>query len=294
MKTKILKILVIIMVVFFAARAEATSVVYGSGACSFTRDLYQGMYGEDVRCLQQYLSTNVNTASAYGYYGTSYPSYIVADGYYGPMTVQAVMQWQAARGIYSAYGTFDATSRAKYYELNGSGYGTPSYGYSASEQKAYQKIQEALRMIEDAQDEIDDSNKNTSTAENELEDARDDLLDAVHEYFINRDFEEAYDLADDALQNAEDAFDDAGGSNGSKSDAKDAIDDAENAINDAQDEIDYWDDRGRDVDDAQDLLDDAQEKLDDADDEYDDGDYDNAEDYARDAEDLAQEAMDAI
>src|SRR3989344_5891551 len=117
MKTKIFAILFLGALPFMGSKAEALSMVYpGTTAytapvCNFTRDLGQGSWGEDVRCLQQYLSTAV--AGGYG----GYQGYIIADGFFGPMTTQAVMQWQIMNGIYPAYGYFDAASRAKYLEL---------------------------------------------------------------------------------------------------------------------------------------------------------------------------------
>ena len=201
MKIKILTLMIIVGTVLVAVRAEAAN-------CNFTRDLYQGMYGEDVRCLQQFLGS-----SQYG----SYYSYGYPDGVFGQMTSQAVAQWQVANGL-TATGYFDSASRNRYFELLGSygsvngayvgGYGTNySFGTNTDEQRAYNKIWEALKMIGQAWDEIEDTNRSTSSAEKDLEEAQDDLRDAALEYFVNRDFDEAYDLAVDAFNNADDAFD---------------------------------------------------------------------------------------
>ena len=236
------------------------------------------------------------------YYGYS-------DGVFGPITRQALAQWQAGQGLYVS-GYLDATSRARYSELMGN-YSIPTYGvvsgytgiYSGSNfnsiaspeaQRAQDKMWEALRMIGNAWDEVDNTNRNTSSAKKDLEDAQDDLRDAAREFFANGDYEDAYDLAVDAFENAEDAFDKVDGGSGTRADADDAIDDANDAINDAEDEIDDADRRGRDVRDAEDKLDDAKDKLDDAEEQFDDKDYDDAEDLANDAEDLAQDAIDAI
>lgn len=304
MKTNILKIIFLGAVALFALQAEASS-------CNFYRDLAQGSRGEDVRCLQQYLSDSGFSSSFYQF------SY--ADGVFGTLTRQAVTNWQTAYGL-PGFGYFDAASRAKYFELTGgmggmvlgastyynggSYYGGgvatdpyyQGYMYNNEEQRARIRINEALVMIEDAENEIDDSNRNTSSAENSLEDAKDDMFDAVKAFFMDRNYNKAYDKADDAYQNAEDAFDEAGGNrnNGDRGDAQDAINDAENAIDDARDEINDADDRGANVNEAEDLLNDAEDRLNDAQDEYDDEDYDNAENLANDAENLAQDAIDAI
>ncbi|MBI2630594.1 peptidoglycan-binding protein [Candidatus Nomurabacteria bacterium] len=208
MKTKIFSILFLGAVFFWAGDALANnSNFYTGNVCNFTRDMGPGTWGEDVRCLQQYLSAAVYGGS--GYYGMPYQNYLIADGFFGSMTAQAVMQWQRSQSL-QASGYFDAASRAKYFELMG-GYGGTGgggfYGINPEEDRARQKIDEALRMMEDARDEIDDSNRNTSDAEDSLEDAEDDMLDAVHEFFVNRDFSEAYDLARDAEDLAQDAID---------------------------------------------------------------------------------------
>ena len=46
MKTKIFGVLFLASALFVALNAEAAN-------CNFTRDLGQGSWGEDVRCLQQ-------------------------------------------------------------------------------------------------------------------------------------------------------------------------------------------------------------------------------------------------
>lgn len=281
MKTRIFKVIFFAVVALFAFNADASS-------CGFSRDLVQGSRGEDVRCLQQYL-TSVG-------YGMSYP-----DGVFGPRTMQSVMLWQANYGL-PAYGTFDYASRAKYISLTGgySGYtggqvlGSQFVWEDSEKERAEIRIEEALIMIEDARDEIDDSNRNTSSAEDSLEEAEDDIWDAVIAFYVDQDYDEAYDKADDAYENAEDAYDDVDGGDGDEDDARDAIEDARDAIDDARDEIEEADDDGADVDEAEDLLDDAEDTLDDAEDEFDDENYDDAEDLADEARDLADEAVDAI
>lgn len=290
MKKRILQTLFLGALVFLGARAEALSVVYGSDACNFNRDLYQGMVGEDVRCLQQYLA-----GSQYGSY------YVYPDGRFGAQTSQAVMQWQVSQGLYAS-GFWDGNSRSRYFELMGSSYGGdyPNYGNvsgGSAATRAHNKMMDALRMIGLAWEEIKDSNKNTNTAKSDLNKAMDDLRDAAWEYYANKDYDDAYDAAKDAFENAEDAWDEAGGGNGTREDADDAIDDAEEAIDEAEEEIEDAKDRKVSqtlINQAEDLLEDAEDLLEDAEDEYDDGDYDDAEELAQDAEDKANEAIDKV
>jgi hypothetical protein len=284
MKTHILKVIFLGFIALFAFNVDAS-------ICGFTRDLGEGTRGEDVRCLQQYLSDS-------GFSINNYP-----DGVFGPRTRQSVILWQTNYGL-PMFGYFDSTSRNKYSELMGGSNGwSTNVNYQVfetnnnTEYRALARINDALIMIEDAQDEIDDSNKNTNSAENSLDDAKDDILDSVIAFHVYRDFDEAYDKADDAYANAEDAFEDAGGrsrNNSNQDSAEEAIDDAQNAIDDARDEINDADDDGADVNDAENFLDDAEDSLNDAEDEFDDENYDDAEDLANDAEDLANEAIDAI
>ncbi len=297
MKTLFKALFILSVIAFWGASAKDSSALsYAPSSCYFYRDLFVGSRGEDVRCLQQYLQGSG--------YGVTFSSYGTPDGVFGPLTQQYLIQWQLANGL-PATGYFDATSRAR---LGSAGmvlgastyvpeYIPDTYG-SYDNTRAWNKIQEALEMIEDAEDAIDDSNKSTSKAEKKLDGAKDDIFDSVHSYFVDRDFDEAFDRAEDAYDNAEDAYDEAdGGNSGSKTDAKNAIEDARDAIEDARDEIDDARRRGESlsaINRAEDLVDDAEDKLDKADDEYDDKDYDNAEDYANDAEDLANDAIDEI
>jgi len=287
MKTKIIKIAFLALIVMFAVNTQANN-------CYFNRDLGVGSRGEDVRCLQQYLRTY-----SYGY-GT-------ADGVYGPVTMQAVIKWQASNGISPISGYFDSASRSKYSRMFSLG-NTNTFGsvlgvsttnsfttttFSSQEKMAREKIEEALDEIENAKDEIDDSNQNTSSAENYLEEAKDDILEAMRSFILDKDYDEAYDYAEDAMNNAEDAIDEVDGKSDRDS-AKDAIDDAEDMIDDAQDDIDDAENNGQYVEEANDLLDDAREVLEDAEDEFDDGDYDDAEDLADEAQDLVDEVLDEI
>ncbi|MDP2655430.1 MAG: peptidoglycan-binding protein [bacterium] len=83
--------------------APAPSV---SAACSFTRDLYQGVIGSDVLCLQRYLNLSkfIIAASGPGSQGNE-------TSYFGPLMAKAVSKWQVAHNI-SASGYVGAFMRA--------------------------------------------------------------------------------------------------------------------------------------------------------------------------------------
>ena len=74
-----------------------------AGGCSFTRDLTMGVRGDDVTCLQNYLTSTGHFTYSGG-----------ATGYFGSITKSAVAAWQAANGVSPAAGYFGAISRAKY------------------------------------------------------------------------------------------------------------------------------------------------------------------------------------
>jgi peptidoglycan hydrolase-like protein with peptidoglycan-binding domain len=80
-------------------------------ACNFTRNLFLGVRGDDVSCLQNYLRST-------GHF-TAQPT-----GYYGPLTKAAVAAWQSANGVSPAAGYFGPLSRAKYSQLVGGTGGT--------------------------------------------------------------------------------------------------------------------------------------------------------------------------
>jgi len=84
-----------------------------SGACNFSRSLTVGMKGDDVTCLQNYLSAG-------GFLK------VAATGYFGSLTKAAAAAWQAANGVSPAAGYFGSLSRAKYSSLAGSGTPTPT------------------------------------------------------------------------------------------------------------------------------------------------------------------------
>lgn len=84
-----------------------------AGKCSFTRDLFQGVSGDDVKCLQQYLNGAGNAkiaASGAGSPGSE-------TTFFGGLTKAAVSKWQAANGVSPTAGYFGSRSRAKYDSL---------------------------------------------------------------------------------------------------------------------------------------------------------------------------------
>ena len=85
-----------------------------AGACAFTRDLTVGAKGNDVSCLQTYLTGTGHFTFSGG-----------ATGYFGSVTKTAVAAWQAANGVSPAAGYFGARSRAKYNAVAG-GVATPT------------------------------------------------------------------------------------------------------------------------------------------------------------------------
>lgn len=70
----------------------------------FTRDLFVGVSGDDVRALQNYLV-------GAGFFRAT------PTGFFGPVTRAAVAAWQAANGVSPAAGFFGARSRAMYNQL---------------------------------------------------------------------------------------------------------------------------------------------------------------------------------
>ena len=100
-----------------------------AAACTFTRALYPGVTGNDVKCLQQYLN------------GAGFP--VAASGagspgnettFYGSRSQAAVGAWQDGNGVaYGAYrGYFGPVSQAKYTALGGGPGPSPSPSPSPS------------------------------------------------------------------------------------------------------------------------------------------------------------------
>ena len=99
-------IIVFALNVFFYSNAQALT------ACSFTRNLYFGINGNDVLCLQKYLN-----AAGFTIASTGPGSSGNETSSYGGLTKKAVIKWQTAKGISPASGYFGAISRTKFKEL---------------------------------------------------------------------------------------------------------------------------------------------------------------------------------
>jgi len=95
----------------------------GATACSFTRSLYLGVSGADVKCLQQYLNGAGYTVAATGVGSAGNETM-----YYGGLTKAAVAKWQAANGVAPAVGYFGSISQAKYSAVAGTTGGTTGGG----------------------------------------------------------------------------------------------------------------------------------------------------------------------
>ena len=87
------------------AALSSQTTTTAAGACTFTRALSVGVKGDDVTCLQTYLTS------------TGHFTYSGAKGYFGGITKSAVAAWQAANGVAPATGYFGSISRAKYSAL---------------------------------------------------------------------------------------------------------------------------------------------------------------------------------
>lgn len=92
--------------------------------CTFTRALYPGVTGTDVKCLQQYLNGTTFKVAVSGVGSAGYES-----EYYGSKTQAAVAAWQAGNGVAcgSYCGYFGPISQVKYTALANTG-GTGSTG----------------------------------------------------------------------------------------------------------------------------------------------------------------------
>jgi len=96
-----------------ALQTQLTALTGGAGAtaCTFTRNLYPGMSGADVQCLQQYLNSSGHPVAASGVGSAGHETI-----YFGSLTQAAVSAWQTANSVAcGAYcGYFGPVSRAKY------------------------------------------------------------------------------------------------------------------------------------------------------------------------------------
>jgi len=108
---------------------SSTGGTTSTASCTFTRNLYPGMTGADVKCLQQYLNSAGFTVAKSGPGSAGNET-----EYYGALTKTAVGAWQDANKVpYGNYkGYFGPVSRAKYTELTSSGTNPGNSGGSSN------------------------------------------------------------------------------------------------------------------------------------------------------------------
>ncbi|MBY0110868.1 peptidoglycan-binding protein [Patescibacteria group bacterium] len=261
-----------------------------AAGCNFTRDLYVGVTGDDVRCLQVYLNGAGNARIAAS--GVGAPGKETTT--FGPLTGQAVLRWQQANGIAGANGVFGAGSRAKYNALIGSGGGTvvtPTVPVSGAQDQIRARIAilEAIAAYQDAQDE--------NGEEDLLEDSLSNLLNAMA-YYVNNSYTQAISAANNATNDAEDAMgdsdDDDEDEDAEEDDAEEAVDELDEAIDEADDLVQDSNASQDDLEEASDLLNDARDVLDEAEEALDDEDWEDALDLADEGQDLVDEALDVV
>ncbi len=290
----------------------ATSLFIGTTAraevsCIFERDLALGDQGEDVRCLQKYLNSAGFTVAASGPGAPGGETSL-----YREKTMEAVQQWQQAKGVMPSTGTWGPLSRLTYTKALASALNaqkpvvvTPTVAsitavpsVSDAEKRARAALLAAVSALEDAQDEYDeaeDDDEETGDADEYIEDARNDLFDAIRA-FLKGDFDEADDYASSARDAADDASDEIEGESRNDEDrAEEELDEVEEELDEAWDEVaDAEDDDDEDVDEAEDLLDEAEDLLEDAEDAFDDEDWDDVLDLVDEIRDLIDEALDSL
>ncbi|MEK7080147.1 MAG: peptidoglycan-binding protein, partial [Patescibacteria group bacterium] len=190
--------------------------VDAAGVCAFSRDLWIGSAGEDVRCLQRFLNSNGYHVSTWGAGAPGYETTV-----FGPRTASAVALWQRANG-YTPTGIFSVSMVSGYgYGQNyaSSYFGSNNQYYTNSSNYSTSNREDARDAINNAEDDYDD-------AVNEYDDARS----------AGRSVGDAKDFLDDARRDIRDARNSY--NDGEYQDASDSADDAQNEIDDALDEID--------------------------------------------------------
>lgn len=88
--------------------------------CTFTRNLFVGVSGEDVRCLQRYLNASGFRLATLGVGSPGNETM-----FYGALTRAAVARWQAAYGVFPPAGFFGPISRGQYSVLLAAGFPPP-------------------------------------------------------------------------------------------------------------------------------------------------------------------------
>jgi len=85
-----------------------TPATGSSAVCNFNRNLSEGVTGEDVTCLQNYLKSTGH-----------FPAAINSTRFFGPTTKSSVMKWQTANDVAPVSGFFGLISQTKYYAMVG-------------------------------------------------------------------------------------------------------------------------------------------------------------------------------
>ena len=112
LKIKNTKLSVLFLSIFIISSFLYFNVSNADSNCNFTRTLYRGVHGEDVKCLQIYLNNNGFKISDAGVGSPGNE-----NDYYGGLTEEAVLKWQRASNIKGANGNFGPGSREKYFAL---------------------------------------------------------------------------------------------------------------------------------------------------------------------------------
>lgn len=96
----------LIVLVLGGAVITSPGTLHAQESCSFTRDLHQGVRGDDVRCLQSYLQDE-------GFF----PDVQATTNFFGPVTRVAVQEWQEENAVTPPQGYFGPVSRSTYETL---------------------------------------------------------------------------------------------------------------------------------------------------------------------------------
>jgi|GEM_PF-3094870 len=113
-----------------------------SAKCLFSRNLFWGIRGEDVLCLQRYLNkAGFLIATA----GPGSPGNETL--YFGGLTKKALARWQSGNGVSPARGYFGPISKAKYAVLTGAGGSAVSINKPQFQKPVIEKITPAVGPV---------------------------------------------------------------------------------------------------------------------------------------------------
>jgi len=312
LRTGLVALIALLMTPFVASAAD----------CDFSRTLFVGEEGEDVRCLQEYLNASGFTVATTGVGSPGSETTI-----YGSLTEAAVLRWQEANGVVGANGNFGPASQSLYTRLASTQVASVTTGTdplddivaslqaqlemadasavavpvpqvagvsdtatSEIEADAIDVLVELVEQVQEIDEELD-----ADTAfdlYSNLTDLRFNLYNSLLKFFA-REYETSASIAEAVLDDAEDMLDDID-SLSDEDEAEEALEDARDWYNDLRDEQDEAEEDGDDVSDLDDYLDEADDYLDEAEDAMDEGDYDDVLDLIGDAEDALEDAEDEL